>query len=200
MAKIEQSPRTEFFTLLHEMAAMVNHEMPKLMIPIWERIFAPYGFEKVNSILIDHMKKLNSRSPFPSVAEIEAKMNPEISSDAIARDTTEILVRLVSRKGRYWNIQSLSAEMIQEASTLGSLVVDRFGGWQIFCEQFDRYDLPIIKAQLREFIKVILEKKIAGLGHDQHITLDNADPKVISLAKKLTERDSDWPMDRHCDD
>lgn len=131
----------------------------------------PYGFEAISEAAKKYRTNPKNRT-FPLPASLIELINPKvITQRQSAIDLADKLISAVKKNDYTWNNRlntkytggSFKDEFKSELGEISWIVVNRFGGWNLFCEAMWATNEGMFKAQLRDLVDSIIAKHEAGL-------------------------------------
>jgi len=147
-----------------------------MIVSFWHKEFGKDpNFEDALKIAI---KTLES---FPTIAKMNELLGKkEISNEAKAKDSSDRIIGAIEKYG--YNNWPRAKDYIGD---IGWQVVENNGGWENMCEV--TYDqIPIVKAQLRDSCKALLEKaKFGDIHKPPSLPESNNQKQIVSDALRI---------------
>lgn len=175
--------RKEVAKTLAFMGTIYSKEIKQDFLSMYLDNISDIPFAKLKYACQKYLNDPKNRS-FPLPAQLRAISSPEPDNDQLAKEAAARIPQAIVKFG-YTN-PSRAREFIGE---LGWRVVERFGGWQVVCEQHGVTISPdTFYAQARDLARSTLDLGDAGI-HDQPIGLGEgkSSKPFLELLTKMSE-------------
>lgn len=150
--KYDKIERDLFDKAIAALATVCRFQLTPQVAGIYDGVMKQFGYPEATRALQKVFLTRRSNDPFPSVAELISLVDSKISDQSAAQEASDRVWRAISMFG--WNNEKPAKMWLGD---LGAKVVERMG-WD-YLTQAESSQGPVIRAQIRETAKSILESE-----------------------------------------
>lgn len=156
----------KFMKSLRALARVTNRDLAPEVFELFEAlVLSEHGEENAMYALTEYVRG-NSRG-FPMPGELLTILKgPQLSTKQIASETADRMLGMIPRRGYTWcdtykydGYECFEDAIVAEIGEEAIPIINRNGGWAMFCQQFDEGVNGNARAQLRDLVEVQLIRK-----------------------------------------
>jgi hypothetical protein len=148
----------DLFKRLIVLSGFCSQKLSKEMLNYYDDVLKKYGYDKACYAVERIIKLRRGRDSFPSPADIEKTISPQLDPDEEAREAASRIIGAINRYGQY-NTEKAKGYI----GDLGWAVVSRLGGWMVVCSMDRDESTTTLQAQLRDLAKAIYNRSEKGI-------------------------------------
>lgn len=186
------------------LSAYYQKETADLTIEMYVRDLENYSFQEILRAIEKYRRNPKNKT-IPLPANLIEIINPEINSKDIGQIVSAQLQKALTKKGSWWGVNmdtdKFKEEMREYLGDIGFTLIQKIGGWSVFCNRAREANMDIFNSQIRELAISLHKMKSIGVDIEtekfmeikkSHETIENERRRLLSEQQKQLNESKQW--------